>query len=163
MNPRLARSLVLLYPRAWRERFGEELQDLLEAEPAGLSAVADVLAAAAREQLITALQWRMTAMAGYRASVLELARRPSAFVPIAMSLSALAVVVATVATVGARRQPDEGTAAHIFQLLIAGQAPILLFFLLRWIRRDAKAVLTVLALQAAAIGLALFPVWRLGL
>ena len=102
-------------------------------------------------------------MADYRANLLELARRPSALVPVAMSLSALAVVVVAVLSVGVRRQPDEGTAAHIFQLLIAGQAPIVLFFLLRWRRRDAKAVLTVLAMQVVAIGLALFTVWRLGL
>lgn len=163
MNPRIARSLVRFYPKTWRDRFGDELQDLLEAEPGGVGVVADVLATAAKEQLIAISRRRTMVMAGYPASVLELAKRPSGFMPIAVSLSALAVVAAAIATGHAKPQADEGSAAHIFQLLIAGQAPILLFFLLRGLQKDPKAALTVLALQAAAIGLALFPVWRLGL
>jgi len=163
MKRPIAKSLVKLYPKRWRERFGDELQDLLEAEQGGLRAVVDLLGAAAKEQLIEISHWRTIAMAGYPASVLHLAKRPSGFVPIAMSLTALAVVLGAVLTVGAKRQPDEGAAAHIFQLLIAGQAPILAFFLLQWLRKDAKAALTVLALQAAAIGLAIFPVLLLGL
>jgi hypothetical protein len=163
MKPRIARRLVSLYPKRWRDRFGDELQDLLEAERGGLRAVVDVLRAAAKEQLVAISHRRTIAMAGYPETVLDLARRPSGFVPIAMSLAALAVVGAAIFTTGTQRQPDEGAAAHIFQLLIAGQAPILAFFLARWLRKDAKATLTVLALQAAAIGLALLPVWSLGL
>jgi hypothetical protein len=163
MKPGVARLLVRLYPSRWRDRFGDELQDLLEAEQFGFGVVIDVLGAAAREQLIAIARRRTLAMAGYPASVLDLARRPSGFIPIVMSLSALAVVVVAILTGQAKRQADEGAAAHIWQLLMAGQAPILLFFLVRGLQKDAKAALTVLALQAAAIGLALFPVWRLGL
>jgi hypothetical protein len=163
MKPRIARALVRLYPKGWRKRFGDELQDLLEAEQVGVRVVIDVLGAAAGEQLIAITRKRTLVMAGYPASVLDLARRPSGFIPIAMSLGALAVVVLAILTGQARRQADEGAAAHIWQLLIAGQAPILLFFLVRGFQKDARATLTVLALQAVAIGLALFPVWRLGL
>lgn len=163
MTPGLARLLVRLYPKRWRDRFGDEFQDLLEAEPGGVRVVTDILWSAGREQLIAFTKGRTLIMARYPASVLELARRPSGFVPIVMSLCALAVVGAAILAGEARPQPDEGAAAHIWQLLMAGQAPILLFFLVRGFRKDARATLTVLAFQAAAIGLALFPVWRLGL
>jgi hypothetical protein len=40
MNPRLARRLVRLYPRAWRERYGAEFLALLESGSAQTSALA---------------------------------------------------------------------------------------------------------------------------
>src|SRR5947209_20066934 len=51
-------------------------------------------------------------------------RQPSAFLPVAMSLVALAVVLGHVALFGAAHEADEGTAAHIWQLLMAVQVPI---------------------------------------
>jgi hypothetical protein len=55
-------------------------------------------------------------------------KRPSAFLPLAMSLAALAVVLGHVAMFGAAREADEGSAAHIWQILMAGQIPIMAFF-----------------------------------
>ena len=52
---------------------------------------------------------------------LSLLRRPSAFLPVAMSLVALIVVLANVALFGAHREADEGAAAHVFQFLVAVQ------------------------------------------
>lgn len=43
-------------------------------------------------------------------------KKPTAFLPAAMSLAALATVLVYVATVGIVRQPDEGTAAPVFLL-----------------------------------------------
>jgi hypothetical protein len=54
---------------------------------------------------------------------MSLMKRPSAWVPIAMSLSALALVLAHVAIFGPAREADEGTPAHLFHLLMAGQVP----------------------------------------
>ena len=50
-------------------------------------------------------------------------KQPSAFLPIAMSLGALTTVLTYVALNGPAPQADEGTAAHVWQLLMAGQVP----------------------------------------
>ena len=42
MNPRTARLLMRLYPRAWRERYGAEFEALLEAGRGDLRTLADV-------------------------------------------------------------------------------------------------------------------------
>ena len=86
---------------------------------------------------------------------------PSAFLPITMSLLALAVVMTHIALFGTARQPDEGTAAHLWQLLMAGQLPIVAFFAIRWLPRAPRYALLVLALQAAAALAALAPVYFL--
>ena len=90
-------------------------------------------------------------------------RRPSAIIPIAMSLTALAVVLASLAVGDPGRSTDEGTAAHLFQILLAGQAPIVAFFAVKWLPRDPAHALQVLGVQALAGGLALLPVIMLGL
>ena len=56
---------------------------------------------------------------------------------------------------GVVHEADEGTAAHIFQLLMAAQIPIVAFFSIQWLPRAPKQALLILALQAAA-GLAAF-------
>lgn len=89
--------------------------------------------------------------------------RPSALVPIAMSLAALAVVLVHVAWSGAARQGDEGAAAHLFQLLVAGQLPIVAFFAIRWLRRAPRQAVVMLGLQALAAVVACAPVWYLHL
>jgi len=89
--------------------------------------------------------------------------RPSALAPIAMSLAALAVVLVHVALSGAARQPDEGAAAHLFQLLVAGQLPIVAFFAVRWLRRAPGQAVVMLGLQALAAVVACAPVWYLHL
>jgi hypothetical protein len=88
-------------------------------------------------------------------------KQPSAFLPLAMSLTALAVVVIHVARFGVVRQPDEGAAAHIWQLLMAGQIPIIAFFAIMWLPRAPKDALLVLALQFAAGVAAAAPVFIL--
>jgi len=80
-----------------------------------------------------------------------------------MSLAALATVVTHIAIFGAARQPDEGTAAHIWQLLMAGQAPVIAWFAIKWLPSAPREALPVLGIQAAAALAALFPVWWLGL
>ena len=49
-------------------------------------------------------------------------KQPSALLPIAMSVAALAVVLGHIAIFGVVRETDEGTAAHLWQLLMAGQS-----------------------------------------
>jgi hypothetical protein len=90
-------------------------------------------------------------------------KQPSAFLPAAMSLAALAVVLGHVLMFGAAREADEGTAAHIFQLLMAAQIPIVAFFAIRWLPRTPRYALPVLALQAGAALAALATVYFLNL
>ena len=96
-------------------------------------------------------------------------KRPSAFIPLAMSLTALALVLGRVALVGTgpevvvNGRPDEGAVAHIWQLLMAGQLPVLLFFAVTWLRRAPRQTLGVLALQAGAVLAALAPVFYFNL
>ncbi len=94
---------------------------------------------------------------------LRMMKRPSAFLPVAMSLAALAVVLGHVALFGAARQADEGAAAHVFQLLMAAQVPILAFFAIKWLPRTPREALPVLAVQVGAVLAALAPVFVLGL
>lgn len=83
-----------------------------------------------------------------------LLRKPSAFVPLVMSLAALALIGAVVATVGVTHQADEGTPARVFQLLILLQAPVALVFAIKWLPRAPRSALFVLFLQAGAALLA---------
>jgi hypothetical protein len=89
-------------------------------------------------------------------------KQPSGFVPIAMSLAALAAVVAHIALVGTAPQPDEGTAAHIWQLLMAGQIPVIAFYAIKWLPRTPRAATQTIAMQIVAALGAMAPVYWLG-
>ena len=89
--------------------------------------------------------------------------RPSAFVPLLMSLAALAVVLVHIALTGAVRGGDEGATAHLFQLLMVGQVPVAVFFASKWLRPNTRQALVVLGWQALAIAVAMAPVWYFGL
>jgi hypothetical protein len=86
-----------------------------------------------------------------------------------MSVAALLTVLGAVSLFGTGSsvdhagRPDEGAAAHIFQLLIAGQVPFVLFFCIRWLRHSLKPALQVLLLQVCAALAAFTPVFLLHL
>jgi hypothetical protein len=92
-----------------------------------------------------------------------LLKKPSAFLPLAMSTAALATVVGYLAVNGVVREPDEGAAAHIWQMLMAGQVPIILFFAMKWLPTTTRQALVVLTLQAGAALSAMAPVFFLEL
>lgn len=92
-----------------------------------------------------------------------LLKQPSAFLPVAMSFAALATVLVHVARFGAAREADEGTSAHIWQLLMIAQVPIIAFFAIKWLPRTPRQALYILALQAGAVLAALAPVFLLKL
>ena len=94
---------------------------------------------------------------------LRMMKQPSAFLPVAMSLAALGLVLGDIAVFGVVRGGDEGAAAHIFQLLILFQLPILAFFAIKWLPRNPGEALRILALQVGAALLALAPVFILEL
>ena len=77
-------------------------------------------------------------------------RQPSAFLPLAMSLVALIMVLVHAAIFGIVHEADEGTAAHIFQILMVAQVPVVAFFAIKWLPRTPTQAVRVLAMQAAA-------------
>ena len=94
-------------------------------------------------------------------SSLTVLKHPSAFLPVAMSLGALATVLVFLASHGPAPQPDEGAAAHIWQLLMAGQVPIVLLFGIKWVPQSPRQAMLILALQAGAALAAMAPVFLL--
>ncbi len=96
-------------------------------------------------------------------SVATVVRKPSAFLPMAMSLGALVTVLVSLGRFGVVHETDEGTVAHIWQLLMAGQMPILAFFAIRWLPRAPRQTLFVLAIQTGAALAAIAPVYYLKL
>ena len=90
-----------------------------------------------------------------------LLKRPTALIPVAMSLTALAIVIGYAVIFGVARQADEGTAAHLWQLLMAGQVPVIAVFAVKWLPREPRRTILVLAVQIGAAIAAMFPVWWL--
>ncbi len=90
-------------------------------------------------------------------------KHPAAWLPMLMSTAALAIVLLHVAIFGAARQADEGAAAHVFQILMALQLPLIAFFALKWLPKDRWHAVQVLGLQLAAALAACSPVYFLHL
>jgi hypothetical protein len=88
-------------------------------------------------------------------------KRPSAFIPIALSLIALSLVLGHIAMFGTARQADEGAAAHLWQLLMAGQVPIIAFFAIKWLPRTPSQAVLIFSLQIVAGLAAAAPVFLL--
>jgi hypothetical protein len=84
--------------------------------------------------------------------------KTSAWLPVAMSLTALGLVLGYVAVFGVVQHEDEGAAAHLFQLLMGGQVPIVAYFIIRWLPQKPKQALLVLLLQIITALMALAPV-----
>lgn len=80
--------------------------------------------------------------------------------PLAMSLAAF-LLAATAGMMSQGKPPatDEGALAHIFQLLIAGQIPFIIGFLLSADRARLGKAAAPVAIQIAAVAVACSPVW----
>ena len=93
----------------------------------------------------------------------KLLRQPAGYLPLAMSVGAFAMIVWFVAVHGVVHQPDEGAQAHLWQLLVAGQVPLVGYFAVTWLPRAGRPALVVLALQTTTVMLlAVAPLWALG-
>jgi hypothetical protein len=165
MTPTVARLLTRLYPRRWRERYGAEFEAMLFSGGGGFRlgfrTGVDVVWSAFCERVWPTLGSDMVSVDS--CSFGAMVRRPSAFLPMAMSLTALALVLGDVAIYGIVREADEGAVAHLWQLLMAGQMPVLAFFAVRWWPRAPRQTMYVLALQAGAALASMAPVFFLGL
>ena len=90
-------------------------------------------------------------------------KKISGCLPIAMSLAAFVLLLGHIAVSGTARELDEGATAHIWQLLMAAQLPVVAFFAIRWLPRSPGEARRMLALQAGAALAAMAPVYFLGL
>ena len=88
-------------------------------------------------------------------------KHPSAFLPVLMSVGALATVMVFLAMYGPAPQADEGAAAHIWQLLMALQIPLVVFFAFKWVPKSPRQAVRILALQVGAALAAMAPVFIL--
>ena len=169
MHRIVAHLLTRLYPRTWRERYGVEFEALLRDGPSDLRTSANVLWSALREHVIPTRGGNMDQPVNSN-SFGAIIRRPSAFLPIAMSLTALTMLLGAMAsyrmthgTLVIAREPDEGAIAHLWQILMAGQMPIIAFFAIKWLPRSPRQTLGVLALHVGAALASMAPVFFLNL
>jgi len=78
-------------------------------------------------------------------------RQPAVFVPLIMSAAALALLLIYVAMFPRDAAPhDERAPARIFQLLIAGQLPVIAYLAFNWLPRAPIKTMLFTALQACA-------------
>jgi len=79
----------------------------------------------------------------------SLMKTPSAWLPLLMSFAALLLIVGSVALNGVTQPPpeDEGTVAHIFQILMGSQIFVLTYFAARWLPLNPKQGLKIIAAQ----------------
>jgi hypothetical protein len=75
--------------------------------------------------------------------------------PIAMSLAALGIAGFVIITGWQRHLPDEGAAAHLFQLLIIGEVPLIGLFLLTSERKKAWPAMRIAIAQGISMAIAL--------
>jgi hypothetical protein len=94
--------------------------------------------------------------------MISLLKKPSAWLPLAMSSAALAMLVFYLSKYGVVYHEDEGTPAHLFQLLMGGQLPVITFFMFKWLPRYPREGILVLTLQLLAVAAACVPVFFLG-
>jgi hypothetical protein len=97
-------------------------------------------------------------------SLRYVATRPSALIPIVMSFVALAVLLLALSFgLGVSNDGDEGAAAHIWQLLMIGQLPVVAFFAFQWVPKAPAYAVMVMLIQFLAALSSLGPVFVLGL
>ena len=88
-------------------------------------------------------------------------RNPTVFLPLAMSLLALGIVLVHFTIFGIVKETDEGTAAHIFQLLTVGQFPIVAFLAFRWLAIASRQTSFFIVFQVVAALAAIMAVFFL--
>ncbi len=93
---------------------------------------------------------------------IKIGKKPAAWMPALMSLGAIVVVALQLAIKGIGPDAAEGALAHLWQLLMLAQLPLIAFFAYRWLRRAPRQALTILAAQGLALMTAALPVFVLG-
>jgi hypothetical protein len=78
-----------------------------------------------------------------------------------MSFVALNMVLVHFAIFGIVEETDEGTAAHIFHLLIVAQLPFIAFLAFKWLTPDPRQALFFIVLHVSAVLAAIVAVFFL--
>ena len=87
-------------------------------------------------------------------------KKPSAWVPIALSGVMLSIMIGYFIFAGPLvSEPDEGIAAHLFQIWLPLEMLLIGFFAATALPHTPKQALTVLALQIIAVLVVCFPVF----
>ena len=92
-----------------------------------------------------------------------LLKQPTAFLPLTMSAIAITTLLIHLARFGVTREADEGAAAHIWQLMMGLQVPLIAIFAIQWLPRAPRSTFLVLGLQLLFALAALAPVYLLHL
>lgn len=96
--------------------------------------------------------------------MLTLLKKPSAWIPIAIPLGFIAYMVFVIATAGTIvREPDEGTAAHLFQIWLVLEPFMLGYFAIKYFPLMPHDTTFILALQIFTAFLPIYIVHSLGL
>lgn len=95
-------------------------------------------------------------------TALRLLRNPLALAPLVLSGIAVLAIALQVVRHGGAPQPDEGTAAHVWQLVTLVQLPCIALFAAKWLPRAPRQAAGVLALQLLLVVAAVVPVLLLG-
>jgi hypothetical protein len=149
--------LLSLYPATWRRRYGEELEDLLETRPLTLLLALDIARGAFDAHLHPELlQPALFPTGGIHVNFSTL-KRPSALIPLAISLASLSLVLGEVAFF--READQQNRALRLSQLLMAGQIPLIAFFAVRWLPRTREQALLVVVLQVVVWLMVAVPVY----
>lgn len=141
----LARACLRLYPRAWRDRYGDELLEMLESRRADPRDAADLARGAAVEQM---RELRAALMGGSAMSFGPAARHPTAW-----GIAALVVLLPTallvVASLVAHELSVPGVASLVDPLIVTLTAPPIVG-------------MTLLFAPALALLIGVLPILRLG-
>ena len=73
-----------------------------------------------------------------------------AFLPLAISVAFLVKLLIGLAQGTLVRQPDEGTVAHLFQLLMPLQLIVIAWFAVSWLPKRPRSAIPLLAIQGIA-------------
>jgi hypothetical protein len=96
--------------------------------------------------------------------MLGILKRPSAWIPILLSLAVIAAWLISIAVFGIpHREADEGTAAHLFQIWLGLEVLMIGFFGIKWLPQKPKQAVVVLAIQIVAALGACVPVFYFNL
>ena len=93
---------------------------------------------------------------------IEVGDKPSAWSPVIMSIGALVLVGVQIAMHGTQPERDGGALAHLWQMLVLGQIPVIGFFVFRWLRAYPRQGTTILAAKLLAVASALVPLHTMG-
>jgi hypothetical protein len=155
MSPR-ARAVFRLFPRWWWRRYGAELEALVDETDRGWPTTLDLVVSALKVR-VTQRAPRAQARGDPNPFCL-----PSGVLPLLMSLLAMSAVVEYAVRFGTAPQSDEGTAAHVWQLMMGCQLPIVLYFAVRWVPRLGRRAAGVTTAHLVAAFAAVVPVWWFG-